>query len=1134
MATGTYRTTLQQRGLWPFLWTQFLGAFNDNVFKIIVSFYVMRRLGDVNGVTLAAATFILPFLLFSGYAGHFADTRSKGRVLVWTKALEIVAMLLAIPALVSGRIDLMLVVLFLMSTQATFFSPAKYSIIPEIVPAGDLSRANGLLEMSTFLAIVLGTSIGGAMFQFWHNRPWYLAVILLGIAVGGTLTSLRIPRRPPAKPGQRFVVNPWGEIGRGFSRMYSDRTLWTTAMGVAYFWFLGALLQQLLLPFGQEALVVGEAASTRLYTWLAIGIGAGSLAAGRLSGDKIELGLVPIGSFGMGIFSLGLVAAVPSYATACAMLVALGFAGGLFAVPLNALLQQRPDEAEKGRVLATNNFLQTIGILLSSAALWLLGNYFAFTMTRIMLIAGVFTLIATLYILTRVPGFFLRFTLWALTHTIYRIKIVGRPNIPERGPALLVCNHVSFIDGALVGACIQRFVRFLVWGPYYHRRGINWMMTRLHAIPISASREDLVRAIEQVRTDLSEGHVVCIFAEGSVSRTGNLLPFRRGFERMVEGLDVPIIPVYLDRVWGSVFSFKGEKFFWKRPERLPYPVTIAFGDPMPSTSGAVAVRQAVMELGTEAIGHRRPDRDLLHAGFMQGAKRHWRRLAMADSTGQRLSYGRSLVGSLLLARQIERRGGTGEMVGILLPASVGGALANIAMLAAGRIPVNLNFTAGPDAMETAIQECNIRTILTSRRFLEKAGIEATASMVCVEDLMSAMTGIEKLSVLLQARLWPAWLLVRRYGGRGRTADSLATIIFSSGSTGVPKGVMISHRNILANVDSIAQVFPMGPDDCFLGVLPFFHSFGLTGTLWFPLLQGCGLVYHANPMDAKTVGELAETYRASMLISTPTFCQAYARRCTPEQFAHLRYAIVGAEKLREPLASAFQERFGVALLEGYGCTEMSPVVAVNRPDAVFGRERQVGTKAGSVGHPIPGVAAKIVDQDTGEGPIYGRAGLLLVKGPNMMQGYLGQPQRTAEVFRGGWYVTGDIATIDEDGFIFITDRLSRFSKIGGEMVPHLKIEDTINELIGEASSAVTAIPDAARGERLVAFYMRPDIPPDELWEQLAATDLPRLWLPRRDSLIQVEAIPTLGTGKVDLRKLRELASAKLERQLPAVP
>jgi acyl-[acyl-carrier-protein]-phospholipid O-acyltransferase/long-chain-fatty-acid--[acyl-carrier-protein] ligase len=339
--------------------------------------------------------------------------------------------------------------------------------------------------------------------------------------------------------------------------------------------------------------------------------------------------------------------------------------------------------------------------------------------------------------------------------------------------------------------------------------------------------------------------------------------------------------------------------------------------------------------------------------------------------------------------------------------------------------------------------------------------------------------------------------------------------------------MISHANILANIDSLAQVFPMSPSDCFLGVLPFFHSFGLTGTLWFPLLQGSSAAYHPNPMDAKTVGELAGTYRGTMLISTPTFCQAYMRRCTKEQFAHLKYAIVGAEKLRAPLAAAFQDQFGVGLLEGYGCTEMSPVVAVNRPNVEHWSERQTGSKPGSVGHPIPGVAAKVVDQATGEGPIVGREGLLLVKGPNMMQGYLGDPARTAEVMRDGWYVTGDIATIDEDGFVFITDRLSRFSKIGGEMVPHIKIEDTINTLLGEPSAAVTAVPDEARGERLVAFYTRADVPPEALWERLSQTDLPRLWLPRRDALIPIEAIPTLGTGKVDLRRLRQLAVERLK-------
>jgi acyl-[acyl-carrier-protein]-phospholipid O-acyltransferase/long-chain-fatty-acid--[acyl-carrier-protein] ligase len=296
-------------------------------------------------------------------------------------------------------------------------------------------------------------------------------------------------------------------------------------------------------------------------------------------------------------------------------------------------------------------------------------------------------------------------------------------------------------------------------------------------------------------------------------------------------------------------------------------------------------------------------------------------------------------------------------------------------------------------------------------------------------------------------------------------------------------------------------------------------------------MGSGVAYHTNPMDAKVIGELAETYKATMLISTSTFCQTYVRRITREQFATLKYAIVGAEKLRPQVAADFREKYGLDLLEGYGMTEMAPVVAVNRPNFVDDHDEQIGTKPGSVGHPIPGVAAKVVDRDTGEDLGTDREGLLLLKGPNMMVGYLDQPERTSDVIRDGWYVTGDIARIDEDGFIFITDRLSRFSKIGGEMVPHVKVEDAINEILGDALSAVTAIPDETKGERLVAFYARPDLAPEQLWEKLSSTDLPKLWLPRRDCLFQIEAIPTLGTGKVDLKRVKEMAKEKVGSEVP---
>jgi len=493
---------------------------------------------------------------------------------------------------------------------------------------------------------------------------------------------------------------------------------------------------------------------------------------------------------------------------------------------------------------------------------------------------------------------------------------------------------------------------------------------------------------------------------------------------------------------------------------------------------------------------------------------------MADSTGQELTYGRALVASLLLSRLIRRHTTSQPYVGLLLPASVGGALANIAASIAGKIPVNLNFTAGQDAMNAAIARCGITTVLTSRRFLSKAGIDPLDGMVYLEDLLGQMSTATRARMWLLARALPAAMLERAYVAAA-SPDAPATVIFSSGSTGVPKGVVLTHGNILANVAAVNEAFPLTHADVMLGVLPFFHSFGFTGTLWFPVITGFGVVYHPNPMDAKTIGELAQRYRATLMISTPTFCSSYVRKCQTEQFASLRYAIVGAEKLRPPIAAAFKDKFGLDLLEGYGCTEMSPIVSVNLPERPG--QTMPSLRPGTVGRPLPGVEAMVVDLESGKGPLIGVAGLLLLKGPSCMSGYLGETEMTREAFRDGWYVTGDIATIDEDGFIRITDRVSRFSKIAGEMVPHMKIEQQIQELLDQHyTCVVTAVPDTARGERIVAFYTDPALTSAELWDRLCRTELPRLWLPKREDLRSVDAIPTLGTGKIDLRAVRQLA------------
>jgi acyl-[acyl-carrier-protein]-phospholipid O-acyltransferase/long-chain-fatty-acid--[acyl-carrier-protein] ligase len=1110
---------VRSRGVRAFLWAQSLSAFVDNAYRFVIPAAAVGTAGAAAGeLSWMGIVFSAPFLLLAGYAGQVADAYSRRTVFVVTRVAEVLVMALATAALATGRPDAMLVVLLLSGVVATFFSAAKYGLLPDLLTDAQLSRGNGALQLTTFLGIVLGGAAGSLLQESRADAPWIAGLVLIAMSLAGLLASFAVPKVSAASTSTRVSLNPFAGLGHGARLLLADRPLGQSALGVAYFWGLGALVQFALVLVGRSVMGLDDWSVALLTTCLAAGIGVGSVVAGRVSGDKIELGLAPIGGFGMGLAAI-VFGLTPSFSGAAVALVALGLCGGFFIVPLNALVQQRPAREERGQVLATVNLLATIGVLAASGALWGLTSL-GWGPSRILIAAGALTIAAGAYVLWLVPEFFVRLVLWTLTHTVYQIRIDGLQHVPVRGPALLVCNHLSHVDGLIVGATMQRFVRFMVYRAIYELPLLNPLLRFMHAIPVSASRQDVVESLARARRELEAGHVVCIFAEGSISRTGNLLPFKRGFERIVDGLDVPVIPVNLDRLWGSIFSFKRGKFFWKRPERIPYPVTVTFGPPMASSSTAADVRQAVMLLASDATVHRVPRHDVLHQRFFRTAKRHWGDLAMADAT-RTLTFGRALVGALLLSRWIRRHGGTRRMIGLMLPASIGGALANLATLIAGRVPVNLNFTAGRESIASAIEQCEIDTVLTSRQFLAKAKIDEQPGMVFLEDVLPAFGTAAKLMTLVVARLSPAWLLDRLYAPEPDDSDALATVIFSSGSTGAPKGVMLSHRNVLSNLEAMAQLFWITSKDRIIGVLPFFHSFGFTGTLWFPLVGGFAALYVPNPMDAKSVGEMAGTYGATMLIGTPTFYQAYLRRCTPEQFAALRYAIVGAEKLREPIARAFHEKYGIDIIEGYGCTEMSPVVSCNMPAAPEG---QVTLKPGTVGHPLPGVVVRAVDPDTGAPVDANEPGLLLARGPNLMLGYLNNPQKTAEVVRDRWYITGDIGTIDDDGFIQLTDRLSRFAKIAGEMVPFGRIEEVASEILDDPNCVVTAVEDADRGERLVLMYVKTDVPPEALWSRLNESALPKLWVPKRENIYRIEAIPVLGTGKVDLRAVKQLAAS----------
>ncbi len=730
----------------------------------------------------------------------------------------------------------------------------------------------------------------------------------------------------------------------------------------------------------------------------------------------------------------------------------------------------------------------------------------------------------------------LRILVWVLARTIYRVREMGHRRIPGQGGALLVCNHLSFIDAILLQATSRRPIRFIMYKGIYEQRWVRPWARAFQAIPISSELRprEMLQSLHAASEAIRSGELVCIFAEGQITRIGQLLPFRRGFERIMKGLEAPIIPIALDGVWGSIFSFEKGRFVWKLPREIPYPVTVHVGEALPHDATPATVRQAVQELLAQAWGFRKERMKALGAAFVATARRHPFRLAMADAQTPRVSFAQALLRAMFLAQKLKPHWQGKKLVGILLPPSVPGALVNYAALIMGRTPVNLNYTLSSEALASCMRQCELDSVVTSKTFLSKLKLEVPGKAIYLEELVAGGAGWgEKLQAIIAGWFYPGTSLPRHFGcERAPNIDDLATVIFSSGSTGDPKGVLLSHYNIASNVEQLGQVFGLNHKDGMVGLLPFFHSFGFTSTLGIPSMLGITVVYHPNPLEAKAIGPLISKYSLTFLLATPTFLQLYMRGCAPEDFGSLRVVMTGAEKLPDRLSLAFEEQFGIRPLEGYGCTECGPAVAVNTHDFRSAGFRQIGAKRGKIGHPLPSVSVRIVDTQTPD-PFAApslpldQPGLMLVRGPNVMQGYLGRPEKTAEVLRDGWYVTGDVAALDEDGFLQITDRLNRFSKIGGEMVPHVKVEEKLHELADrtEQSFVVTGVPDDKKGERLVVLHKMDAASLAATLEKLTASDLPNLWKPRADQFIFVDAFPMLGTGKLDLRKIREVASSR---------
>ncbi|MEX2309008.1 MAG: acyl-[ACP]--phospholipid O-acyltransferase [Pirellulales bacterium] len=1143
------------------LLTQFLGTTNDNILRWLViglgKHYVEK---DQVSTVLAVGSgcLVLPYLLLAAPAGYLADRFSKRVVIINCKLAEIVIMALAVAAILVGNIYVMFGVVALIGSQAALFGPSKFGSIPEMLRPNKISSANGLLGLTTVIATVVGTVAGNWLSLesvtgvHGQERWWISALVLVGVATAGWIASMLIM---PLKSANPFRVFPWdmaGQTVRDLKSLGHDRALLRVALGIMFFWTLAMLAHLNIDQFAYEGAASKQTQVSPLLGALIVGAGLGSVLAGVWSGGKVELGILPLGAGGLALFSLLLYsvhgvlvdpagAYTVSYVAACAFLVLLGVSAGLFDVPLAAYMQHGSPPEHRGSILAASNFLTFGGMLMAAVGYWLLrrpvDGEALFTSRQIFLFCGLATVPVFIYIVVLIPQATIKFLAWLLTHSIYKIRVYQRENIPEQGGAILVPNHISWLDGLLLLTTSSRQVRMLIGDDIITNWRAHGLAKIMGAIPIKPSPKAARRAIETARDALRAGDLVCIFPEGGISRSGQLQRFKPGVLEIQRDTDAPIIPVYLDELWGSIFSFRGGKFFWKWPTAHPKQVSIWFGKPIAHPQDIYEVRQAVQDLGAEAVAGRKQRTAALPRAMIRNCRKTMFRPKLADTTGVELTGGKLLAATLVMRRLLLRHvlAADEKCVGLLLPPSVGSVVANAALSMTGRITANLNYTASPEVLNACIARAGIRRVLTSRKVMESpvmAKFKDTlkAEFVYLEDLRSKITRGDKLVGGLGAYVAPAMLLDRLLGLHRIRGDAVATIIFTSGSTGMPKGVMLTQHNIATNVEAIDQVVHPKPNDSILGIVPFFHSLGFTVTLWGPLLLDIKAAYHFSPLDTRIVAKLARTRNATILLATPTFLRSYLRRCEPEELESLEVVVAGAEKLPVALCEAFEQKFGVRPVEGYGTTELSPLVSVNVPPS-RSKSVNVECKEGSVGRPVPGVSVKVVDPESFEDLPLDTPGMLLVKGPNVMKGYLGQPEETAKVMRDGWYVTGDIAKIDQDGFIFITGRVSRFSKIGGEMVPHIRIEEAIQKILGTddeggLSLVVTSVPDERKGERLVVLHTQLSKSPEEICRELASDGLPNLWIPDANCFVEVETIPVLGSGKTDLVGVADLAKERV--------
>jgi acyl-[acyl-carrier-protein]-phospholipid O-acyltransferase/long-chain-fatty-acid--[acyl-carrier-protein] ligase len=1121
---------LSKRRFGPIFAVQFLGAFNDNLLKFamlfLANFGIFVNEPDKAEVLAAVATglFILPYFLFSALAGQVADMIDKARLVRWIKIAEVGIMGVALTGFWIQSIPLLLTSLFLMGLHSTFFGPVKYSILPQHLRETEIMGGTGLVEGGTFLAILGGQLLAGVV------PAWEAGLIAIGCAVIGAGMSFLVSPAPPAEDRKRFNWNIVKVTGEVLGAARHGRGVWLAILGISWFFAAGAVLVSEFAPLVAGPLNAEKEVATLFLVVFSVTIAIGSLTVNKLLNGEVSARYVPASALVLsaGLIDLWLSTSGFSVRTASASieqfmatpgairilvdLAVVAFAGGMFIVPLYAILQVRSPAEERSRIIAANNIvnagvtvlavLAITGLLAAGVDVPGLIGALGFA-TLAVALASVWLLPETLF------KSFIRLTLKLL----YRVEVNGIEHMPKPGErAVVVVNHVSFLDGVLLGAFLPGKPTFAVNTHIAQAWWVKPFLGLFRALPVDPTNPMAAKAMVKA---VREGRTLVIFPEGRITVTGALMKVFDGPGMVADKADAPIIPVRLDGPQYTPFSrMKGkvrQRWFPKVTLTVLPPRSFAIDGEMSARQRrAIAGRRLYDEMSRMIFDTSDTSRTLFKALCDARDLHGGKALVVEDVQRAPLDYDRLLIGASLFGKRLSAGTSVGEAIGLLMPNVSAVAVAFFALQATGRVPAMLNFTVGLGSMRSACETAEIHTIVTARSFVEQAKLEELVAalaadgrrIVYLEDIGTQIGTFEK--------LWAAITkdrIAMRHRRLRLSPDAPAVILFTSGSEGTPKGVVLTHRNLLSNCAQLAARIDFNSSDVVLNALPVFHSFGLTGGTLLPLLNGIRTVFYPSPLHYRIVPALAYDANATIMFGTDTFLSGYARMAHSYDFYSLRYIFAGAEKVRDETRRTFAEKFGLRILEGYGATEAAPVIAVNTP---------MHFKPGTVGRLLPAIEARLDDV-----PGIDEGGRLFIRGPNVMAGYMlaAEPGKLQPP-QDGWHDTGDIVTFDEAGFITIRGRAKRFAKIGGEMISLPAVESYASAVWPGAEHAVVTRPDARKGEQLILFTTAKDGNHAALQSWAKANGVAELMIPREYRV--VESLPVLGTGKVDYVELGRMA------------